>query len=196
MKKFYTDNMKLIHKFLLNQLAISLFGFMVIISMSSFGDIAMYVATAMAALFFCTLLYDNAWDEGARDRNKITNQRLQKRPLHGVKVALFSYIPTLVFVVPTLVFTALAVADIVALEGVAVVFRALSLFLCNGMYLGFTYGLAELFPDTYTFFLVLYLLPALISYGLGYYLGTEDKQIKTVLGMAPTTNEPIKKKKQ
>jgi len=196
MKKFYTDNMKLIHKFLLNQLAISLFGFMIIISMSSFGTTAMYVATAMAALFFCSLLYDNAWDEGARDRNKITNQRLQKRPLHGAKVALFSYIPTFVFVIPTLIFTGLALADITALEKVALFFRALAVFLCNGMYLGFSFGLAEIFPDTYTFFLVLYVLPALISYGLGYYLGTEDKQIKTVFGMAPTTNEPVKKKKQ
>ena len=195
MKKFYTENQKLIHKFLLNQLALSLFGFMTIIAMSSFGNTAMLVTTVMAAAFFAALLYDNAWDIGARDRNKITNGRLKKRPLHGIKVALFAYIPTYVFLVPTVIFTILSLFNVTVLDGIAAVFRAFTIFLCNGMYLGFTYVLPDAFPTAYPLFFVLYLLPALLAYGLGYYLGTEDIQIKTIFGMAPTTDQPKKSKK-
>jgi len=195
MKNFYTSNMKLIHKFLLNQLALSLFGFMTIISMSSFGELAMYVTTVLAALFFVSLLYDNAWDEGARDRNKITNNRLTPRPFHGVKVALFAYIPTYLFLVPYVVLTAVSLLGVKVLDPLAAIFKAVTIFLCNGMYLGFSYGLPDVFPQTYGFFFVLYLVPAVVAYGLGYYLGTKDLQLKTFLGMAPTTNEPVKKSK-
>lgn len=194
MKKFYTDNMKLIHKFLLNQLAMTLFGFMTIIAMSSFGEIAMYITTFLAAFFFLSLLYDNAWDEGARDRNKITNGRLSPRPMHGVKVALFSYIPTYLFLIPFVVLTFISLMGVTSVDAVAAVFKAFVIFLCNGMYLGFSYGLPDLFPQTYGFFFILYLIPAIVAYGLGYYLGTEDVQIKTKFGMAPTTDEPKKKK--
>ncbi len=195
MKNFYLGNMKLIHKFLLNQLAMSLFGFMTIIAMSAFGDIAMYVTTVIAACFFVSLLYDNAWDEGARDRNKITNNRLSPRPFHGVKVALFAYIPTYLFLVPFVVLTAISLMGYTAVDSVAAVFKAFTIFLCNGMYLGISYGLPDIFPQTYGFFFVLYLIPAILGYGLGYYLGTKDIQLKTYFGMAPTTDQPIKKSK-
>ena len=194
MKTFYSNNMKLIHKFLLNQFALSLFGFMTIMAMSSFGTMAMYVTTVLAALFFASLLYDNAWDEGARDRNKIFNGRLTARPFHGVKVALFSYIPTLVFLIPLLVITIVSLAGVNALDSLMSVLKAIVIFIFNGMYLGFSYGLPDIFPETQCLFYILYLLPALIAYGLGYYLGTEDKQIKTFFGLAPTTDEPKKKK--
>ena len=187
--------MMLIHKFLLNQLAMSLFGFMTIIAMSSFGGFTMYVTTTVAALFFASLLYDSAWDEGARDRNKITNNRLIPRPFHGVKVALFSYIPTYLFLVPYVLLTAVSLMGYTAVDSVAAIFKALTIFLCNGMYLGFSYGLTDLFPDTYAFFFILYLIPAVVAYGIGYYLGTKDLQLKTYFGMAPTTDIPVKKSK-
>ncbi len=194
MKKFYTANMKLIHKFLLNQIAISLFGFMTIIAMSSFGKTAMLLTTFFAAAFFASLLYDSAWDEGARDRNKISNGRLTERPLHGVKVALFSYIPTYIFLVPCLVLNALSLAGVSAVDDVFAVFLALNIFLCNGMYLGFSRTLAGFVPHAYSFFFIAYLVPAVLAYGLGYYLGTKDVQLKTFFGLAPTNDEPKKKK--
>lgn len=194
MKNFYTKNMKLIHKFLLNQIALSLFGFMTIMSMSSFGRTAMYVTTVFAVLFFAALLYDNAWDEGARDRNKISNGRLNPRPFHGVKLALFSYIPTLLFLIPLLILSFISILGVNGLDTVISIFKAIVIFIPNGMYLGFSYGLPDIFPETQCFFYVLYLIPAVVAYGLGYYLGTEDKQIKCFFGMAPTTDEPKKKK--
>lgn len=195
MKNFYTQNMKLIHKFLLNQIALSLFGFMTIIAMSAFGNVAMVITTVFAAAFFACLLYDSAWDEGARDRNKITNGRLIERPLHGVKVALFSYIPTYFFLIPCIILNVLSLVGVSAVDDVFAVFLTLNIFLCNGMFLGFSRTLAGIFPHTYSFFFIAYLIPAILAYGLGYYLGTKDIQLKTFLGLAPTTDEPQNKKK-
>lgn len=193
MKSFYLNNMKLIHKFLLNQFAISLFGFMVIIALSAMSESAMIVATICSALFFAALLYDSAWDEGIHDRSKITNGRLEEHPLHGAAVALFSYIPTMLFVLPTVVLTLLSALGINAVDGVLTVLSPISLFLCNGMYLGFSYILAEIIPNMYQLFFLAYLLPGIFAYGLGYYLGIKDVQIKTMFGMKPSTNAPKKR---
>ncbi len=195
-KNFYLENMKLIHKFLLNQFAISLFGFMVIISTSVISQTAMIIATVCSALFFCALLYDSAWDEGARDRNRITNGRLQKRPLHGAKVGIFAYIPSLLFIVPAAVLTIVSLFGVKAVDGVLTVFSTISLFVCHGMYLGFSWLLAGVFPKAYPLFFLVYLIPAVVAYCIGYYLGTEDKQIKTLFGMKPSTGAPSKPKQK
>lgn len=191
-KRFYLDNMKLIHKFLLNQFAISLFGFMVIIALSALSQSAMIIATICSALFFTVLLYDTAWDEGVHDRSKITNGRLEERPMHGMSVALFAYIPTLLFVIPTIVLTLISYLGYNIVDSALTVLTTISLFLCNGMYLGFSYLLAGTFPELYQLFFIAFLLPAVFAYGLGYYLGIKDCQIKTLFGMKPTTNAPKK----
>lgn len=196
LKNFYLDNMKLIHKFLLNQIAIGLFGFMVIISTSMMSQTAMIIATVCAALFFCALLYDGAWEEGARDRNRILNGRLKKRPFHGAAVALFAYIPSMLFVIPSVVLTLISLAGVSAVDGVLTVFTTISLFVCNGMYLGFSWMLAGAMPKAYPLFFLLYFIPAVFAYFLGYYLGTEDVQIKTFFGMKPTTGDPSVKKRK
>lgn len=193
MKSFYLNNMKLIHKFLLNQFAISLFGFMVIIALSAMSESAMIIATVCSALFFAVLLYDSAWDEGIHDRSKITNGRLEERPFHGASVALFSYIPTMIFVLPTVVLTLFSAFGINVVDSALTVLSTVSLFLCNGMYLGFSYILAEIFPNMYQLFFLAYLLPGIFAYGLGYYLGIKDVQIKTMFGMKPTTNASKKR---
>lgn len=195
-KNFYLNNMKLIHKFLINQIAISIFGFTVIIAASLINTTAMTIATACAGLFFCALLYDSAWEVGAKDRNKVINGRLEERPAHGAFVALFSYIPTLVFVVPTAIFCLLSLCGVHFFDAVLAVFTPISIFLCNGMYLGFSWLLAGAFPNAYQLFFVIYLIPAVFSYWLGYMLGLKDKQIKTLLGMKPSTGAPSKPKQK
>lgn len=191
-KSFYLENMKLIHRFLLNQVAISLFGFMVIIATSRVSQNAMVIATVCSGLFFCALLYDAAWEEGARDRNRIINGRLKNRPLHGVKVALFAYIPSMLFVIPAAVLTVISLCGVHGADGVLTVLSTISLFVCHGMYLGFSWLLAGVFPHAYPLFFLAYFIPAAAAYGLGYFLGTKDKQLKTLIGMKPTTGEPRK----
>lgn len=196
-KSFYFDNMKLIHKFLLNQFALSIFGMMVCVSISAFSDTAMFVASVLASLFFVSLLYDSAWDEGARDRNRVTNGRLPLRPLHGAKVALFAYIPTLVFLIPSLISSFLRLADIHFLDPIEWVGKWIVLFFCNGTYLGIAFVANEI-PmnngyDVSMFISVLFLLPAIAAYALGYRLGLADKQIKTLFGMAPALGDGAKK---
>ncbi len=203
MFKFYKDNMRLVHKFWLNQFAMSLFGFMVIITMSSFdaenSNMFELMATVVAALFFVSLLYDNAWDAGARDRNKITNGRMAFQPLYGVKVALVSYFPTAAFLLFGLLTGVLKLFDISFLDSVGYVCNTIVMFIAHGMFLGFSGLFADAFVNTsiYPFvhplFLFALMLPAVTAYGMGYYLGAKDLQIKTVFGAAPSNDAPKKK---
>lgn len=198
-KKFYVDNMKLIHKFLIFQVAMALFGFTVILSASAFGETAALAATTGASVFFLALLYDSAWEEGARDRNRIINGRLKKRPLHGAYVALFAYIPTYVFVLPCAVLTVLLLCGTSLPDffgSVLTVCKSILIFFCHGMYLGFTSCFADLSPNGFPLFFLLYPLPAMVAYGFGYFLGAEDKQIKTVFGMKPSTGGPAGPKRK
>lgn len=195
-KNFYLSNMKLIHKFLINQIAISLFGLTVILATSAFSKMAMVIATICAAVFFNFLLYDSAWDEGAKDRNKVINGRLKERPAHGALVALFANIPTLIFVVPNALLCILALFGLHTFDAVRVVLSILSVFVCNGMYLGFSDLLTDVFPNTYQLFLLFYVVPSVFSYWLGYLLGLKDKQIKTLFGMKPSTGEVKKPKRK
>ena len=96
-KNFYIENMDLVNKFLLNQIVMSILGIMVCLPMAMFGDAAMILASVFASVFFACLLYDNAWDKGFKDSNRVSNNRLKYRPFHGAKVALFAYAPSLLF---------------------------------------------------------------------------------------------------
>ena len=193
-KNFYLSNMKLIHKFLINQVAISVFSFAVIFAASGISKTAMTIATVCAALFFCVLLYDSAWDVGAQDRNKVINGRLKERPWHGAIVALVAYTPSLIFVLPTVVLCLISLCGVKILDPVLAVFTWISVFVCNGMYLGFSYLLVDALPGAYQLFLLAYLIPAIFAYWLGYFLGLKDKQIKTLFGMKPSTGATAKPK--
>ncbi len=199
MLNFYKNNMRLIHKFVLNQIAMSLFGFMVIIAMSAFdtdgSHIFELIATAFAAAFFLSLTYDNAWDAGAHDRNKITNNRMLFKPLFGTKIAAFAYLPTALFVLIGLLVSLFSAFGVSFLNGVGFACNTVAAFVCHGMYLGVTALIAK--TSLYALCLAALMLPAIAVYTLGYYLGAKDKQIKTIFfGAAPSTDYiPPKKKK-
>ena len=198
MLQFYKDNMKLVHKFVLNQVAIGLFGFMVVFVMSSFGFAAEMAATVFSTLFFLSLLYDNAWDEGARDKNRISNGRMEFKPFLGAKIALMAYIPTFVLLFFSLVNGILELFGITFMNGVCLVTNAIVLFFSHGMYLGFSSWYNTLLGTGYssiflTLFFFALMIPAIFAYTLGYYLGAKDLQIKMLFGAAPSNDAPKKK---
>ncbi len=203
MFNFYKDNMRLVHKFLLNQFAFSLFGFMVIITVSSFdaegSNMMELIATAVAALLFLGLLYDNAWDAGAHDKNKITNGRMEFKPFYGTLVALVSYIPTAVFALLGLITGILNLFDVHVFDSVGFVCNTIAMFVGHGMYLGYSGLFADAAVNSpyyslfHAMFLFVLMIPAIVAYALGYYLGAKDKQIKTLFGAAPTNDAPRKK---
>lgn len=200
MYKFYLNNMRLVHKFLLNQFAISLFGFMVIITMSSFdtegSNKVELIATIIAAAFFLYLIFDNAWDAGAHDRNKITNGRMIFQPFYGAKVALTAYIPTFVFTALGLIAGILNAFGVKFLDSVGFVCNTIAMFVGHGMYLGFSGLFADAFRETayyslmHPLFLIALSIPGIVIYFLGYYLGAKDFQIKTIFGAKPTNDAP------
>ncbi len=208
LKNFYFDNMKLVNKFLLNQIALSIFGLMVCIPLQALGKsmgsdnpeftgkLYTTIGSILASLFFLYLLYDNAWDEGVRDRNRVSNGRLAYRPFFGAKVALVAYIPTLVFVVPGVISAILRFFDLQFLAGVELVCQAIVMIFFGGTYVGIVFT----FNTPHNIVMLIYalcLLPAIFAYMLGYRMGLNDKQLKTYIGMKPTlgVDEKSKKKK-
>lgn len=205
-KNFYFDNMKLVNKFWINQIAMSIFGIMVCGALSSFGTTWAIVASALSSFFFAALLYDNAWDEGFRDRNRVTNGRLKFRPFHGAKIALFAYIPTLIFLIPAVISTIIRLCGKDIMSSVEAVCKAVIL-LTNGTYFGIfigtspveytqTNGVTQVTGDDISMLIaVACLIPAVFAYLLGYRLGLADKQIKTVFGAKPALSADTKKAK-
>ncbi len=188
--------MKLINKFLLNQIAMAIFGVMVCLPMPMFGKVALIIASLVAALFFVALLYDNAWDEGFRDSNRISNGRLNFRAFHGARVALFAYIPTILFWSIWAVSVVLNRLGVEFLNSVGAVCKAIVVFFCNATYLGIVYTFNNQVNEVALLLSELVcLLPAVIAYFLGYRLGIIDKQIKTVFGIKPTLGEGAKNQK-
>ncbi len=196
-KTFYLDNMKLINKFLLNQIAISIMGMMVSIALSAINRAAMLAGSLVTSLLFVSLLYDNAWDEGARDRNRVSNGRLKYRPFHGAKVALFAYIPTLIFIIPGVFNSTLRLFGIHLIDSVEAICKAVVLFFLNGSYLGFVYAANDTLinngVDISLFVALACLIPGIVAYLLGYLMGLKDKQIKEYLGMKPSLGDGAKK---
>lgn len=193
-KTFYFDNMNLINKFWLNQIALSILGIMVCLPMPSFGTAALIIASLFSAIFFISLLYDNAWDEGFKDSNRVSNGRLPLRPFHGAKIAVFAYAPSILFWVLWAVPTLLNCIGVETLNAFGVVGKTLVLFFCNGTYLGLVYTTLNYIDEVYLLLIALVcFIPAIISYGLGYRLGLADKQIKTLFGFKPALGDGAKK---
>lgn len=195
-KNFYIENMKLVNKFILNQIALSIFGFMVCIAISSFGEWEGIITSVFASLFFCALLYDAAWDEGARDRNRVSNGRLPFRPFHGAKVALFAYIPSLIFILPGVVSTILRLNGVHFLETVEVICKAITMVLGFGTYLGIAYAFTSADLEISMLIFAACIIPAVVAYYLGYRLGLADKQLKTLVGMKPSLGYGAQKQKK
>lgn len=200
-KEFYVDNMKLVNGFVLNQLALSVFGFMVCIAMSEISETVSIITSILASLFFCSLLYDSAWTEGDRDRNRVSNGRLPLRPLHGAKVALFAYIPTFIFLIPGLITNILNIFGITVFDTLNLICKAILMIFGFGTYLGITYSAIAVFitPGEFDyvsmFVFAACTIPAIVSYALGYRLGLADIQLKTLIGMKPSLGEGAYKNK-
>ncbi|MBE6678355.1 MAG: hypothetical protein E7597_06145 [Ruminococcaceae bacterium] len=196
-KSFYLENMDLVNKFWLNQIAMSILGIMVCLPMVMLGNAGLIIASVFASAFFLCLLYDNAWDRGFKDSNKVSNKRLEFRPLHGAKVAVFAYAPSLFFLSLWALSVIFNVFGIEVFNSVGVIGKAVVELFCNGTYLGIAYVLLEYIEEPYSIFVVaMCFLPAIGAYGLGYRLGLADKQIKTFFGMKPALGEGAKKPTQ
>ncbi len=133
MLEFYKDNQRMIHKLIINQIAISALGLMVGFPVNALaynfgmGEIPNLLAGFFTMGMYFFVIYDAYWEWGSkyvsRNGENVPNEK------RALKTALFAYIPTFILIV------LYAFCYIVKLEALNV-FKWILLLLCNGMHFG------------------------------------------------------------
>ena len=193
MKKFlslYTQNLKEMRKFWINQFTISVFGVMITWPCMAMGgtngenDFVLLLAALFAGGFFCFLEYDVFFQRGARDVTKNINGDCPPNKLTGLKLGFFAYLPTILFAALALLFFALD------FSGGYLVCPSVLNFIIHAMYSGLVaYVNSDTLPFLQPLVLALSLLPGLFSCFLGYYIGASDKTLRGILGFKVKVNK-------
>ena len=184
MKRFISENFKVIKKLLIYQFGAAFFGILV---NSSAGRLPWlnWLTGILAILFYVYLLYSAVWEEGARDRIRVDGGRMTRDDFKGLKIALVANIPNIIIGV---VMAASTIVNVLASAqwagNVAAIANAVGV-LWEGMYVGI---ITAIFPQfdyvantaivlsstqiilrSVTFILIV--LPALSSCHVAYKLG-------------------------
>lgn len=177
MIKFYLENQRMIHKLLINQIAMSALGLMVGFPVNALaynfklGEIPNLLGGIFTAAMFFFVIYDAFWEWGT----KYLSGKGENVPT--VKTAFlsaaFAYIPTF------LVILGYAVCYFFKL-GALNVFKWILLLLCNGMHFGSMNFLLAYIPKSYRdgVQLVIFIVMSFVAMGicaLGFNVGRKGK---------------------
>lgn len=157
----------------LNQIAISLFGFtLVLASMKINNDTLRNVTSILSILFYLVLLYMKAWDVGFRDKVSVEQGKKTNNPLRGALISLCANAINYVLAIFVMLRALLPQVSIIdSLGGVA---QAICMFV-HGMYAGVLVNPVGGAPlNSYWFSYFLTPIPAILICGLAYYFGLHD----------------------
>ena len=139
--RFFKNNSYDIVKLYINQIGIAIFSTVLYTAVGSMGEAKLISALNMAisifsVLFYFMLIYNVAWEYGAKDKIRIDADRLVYDPAKGVKMSLFASVPNVV-ISGTCVITAL-IYKFTSAEFAGVVSGVLNFFMriTLSMYLG------------------------------------------------------------
>jgi hypothetical protein len=178
MKQFLKNYSYDMIKTFLNQFAVAIFGFSLVLTAGlAKNDMLRNVSSAAAILLYLFLLYTNAWGIGYRDKVSVESGRKQGSGATGALIALCANAFNFLFAILITLASLLDVAVINSIGGIA---SFLALFL-EGMYTGLltnSIGGAALNSYWFTYFLIT--LPAVITCGVAYLAGLHDKKMTTL----------------
>jgi hypothetical protein len=144
---FYKENQKMIHKLLINQIALSALGLMVGFPVNALavnyklGNIPNLIAGIFTALMFFFVVYDSFWEWGTKYVSKKGNNIPTAKT--AALCALFAYIPTIILNIGYSVCYFLKL-------GALNIFKWILLLLCNGMHFGTLNFVLEYVPRAYS----------------------------------------------
>ena len=199
-KKFYLDNMKMVNKCWVNQVAISVFGLFVTFPISSLalryglGDIPVLVASIFAISFYLFLIYDAFWEFGGNCQNK--NSEKYRTPFDCLKIGIFAYLPTLILITTAaILFLLKGLADQSWAGSAATVIDVIVSLLLRGMYLGVKYFVTDRDnPVIYLQYLVNYL--SLIPMPIICFIAFKNGQNNKTIFKHKSKKEPAIKKEK
>ncbi len=176
-------------KLLLNQIAISMFGFALAMTAQRVENDTLLAVTSIGAIFFYLALeYGVAWKTGSNDRTGIQYGKRPWRPLTGLWVALLAN--SLNYLLAILI----AIGTLGNIPTLATIPRTIAL-LAQGMYMGLlaTVEIGDTALNTFWWVYFLITLPALLISLVGYITGAKDIHI-TSMGIPelPESDRPTK----
>ena len=188
MFRFIKEHSYEIVKLFFTQIGIAVFGLVLSCATNSNSTLFL-ISSIFSAIFYNCLLYSEGWELGAKDRPRITNGRMKYTPAKGVYFSLLSNSVNYVFVLIMLV--CLLFGSALELFGNIYVITWYIQRTISAMYMGInTYfspnqvieGVTYIVPDSIfqPLFYLFATIPSVLSVGLGYYMGANDKKLFTV----------------
>ena len=173
MKSFFKNHSYDMVTMLLNQIAIALFGFtLVLAAMKINNDALRNVASIFSVLFYLVLLYIKAWDIGFKDKISVEQGKKANNSLRGALISLCAN--AINYVLAILIMLRALLPSVSAFESIGGVAQAIAVFV-QGMYTGILVNPVGGAPlNTYWISYFIIPLPAILVCGLAYYFGLHD----------------------
>ena len=194
MFKFIRENSKLIIKFMMTHLVMSVLGIMVGLAVltledgsGGFSGIAI-VASIFTVGFLCLMHYDDSFFAGVKEGIKHRAEGTKPDVLKGLKIALIGYLPVILI--------GIAVIIVILVTPVGEDHTPIPLLLfyaCQGSFISL-YKLLEYIGVIG--YVIVTLLPSIIASFLGYAIGCKDNTLRGLFGMKvkPPFDGPLERK--
>ncbi len=173
MKGFFKNHSYDIIKMLLNQVAIAMFGFsLVLAAMKIDNDALRNITSILSVVFYLFLLYIMSWDIGFRDKVSVEQGKKANCSLRGALISLCAN--SINFLLAIFVMLRDFLPEVSIIDTIGGICQALCVF-GHGMYVGLLVNPVGGAPlNTYWFIYFLTPLPAILVCGISYYLGLHD----------------------
>lgn len=196
MIKFIRENSEIIVKFIVTHIVMSFIGIMVGLAiLVKEGNVEgmsalAYIGSIFTVGFMCFLHYDEMFFFGANEGIRARSDEYKLDKFKGLKVVLISYSPVLLCGLVTIL------VDLFAsnIDNVSPI-TLLIYYAIQGSYLTL-YKIRETLGVS--LYVIITLLPAMISALMGYYIGVKDKTLRGLLGfkVKPPFDGPIERNKR
>ncbi len=188
MFRFIKEHSYEIVKLFLTQIGIAVFG-LVLSFATATNDLLFLFTSIFAVVFYCCLLYSEAWEMGAKDRPRVTNGRLKYSPCKGAVYACCSNSLNYLIVV-IMSICLLFGSQNEFFGGIYFILYSIQRIIC-AMFMGLNNyfspatiidGKEYIVSDTFfqPLFYLLSTIPSILSVWLGYYMGLNDRKLFTV----------------
>ena len=192
MKRFVRDNSNAIVKFVLTHIVMSVLGLMVglaILAMESNSDglsLIALIGSAFTIGYMCFIHYDDMYFIAVKEGIRIRSEGGNVDALKGLKISLVAYTPVLFVGAVTIVM------NIIGGENGS----AISLLIYHAFQGSFTPLYSLLQYVGVIGYVLITLIPAVLSSSLGYAIGVNDKTLRGLLGMdvKPPFDGPLERK--
>ena len=173
MKDFFKNHSYDMVTMLLNQLAISMFGFSLVLAAMKIGnDVLRNVTSVFSILFYLVLLYIKTWDIGFRDKVSVEQGKKANKPLRGAIISLCAN--AINYILAVFVMLRALLSNVSFFESLGGIAQAICMF-THGMYAGVLVNPIGGAPlNSYWFVYFLTPVPAILVCGLAYYFGLHD----------------------